>query len=270
MLKKIIKKLLSYFSGRTAPLQDVVFYGNFSDWESAARRTDGYDRPEILERVKESAAAVRDGRALFERDSVQFHKEEFSASFLACMAYILAHSNRKLNVIDFGGSLGSTFYQYRQLFGGLKQLSWSVVEQENFVKLGQRDFQSDSLSFFKTMQEAIDENGIPDLILFSSVLQYLRDWDLCLKQAQDFNPRFIIIDRTPLLEADTAHRICIENVPETIYKASYPCWFFERSSFLRQVNDSFRLVFDLESWESWDLGDVRVTNRCLLLERKQR
>ena len=41
---------------------------HFSTWQDAARHTKGYDAPNILTRTLQATLAVRDGKAIFERD----------------------------------------------------------------------------------------------------------------------------------------------------------------------------------------------------------
>jgi putative methyltransferase (TIGR04325 family) len=39
--------------------------------------------------------------------------------------------------LDFGGSLGSSYFQNKKFLDALRLVEWNVVEQENFVATGE-------------------------------------------------------------------------------------------------------------------------------------
>lgn len=111
ILKKTIKKVLPsrvirFFAGLR-----YGWYGNFSSWNEAVIRSTGYDSQIILEKVKNSLLMVRDGMAPYERDSVIFSEVQYSFPLLSGLMWIAAQNNGRLNVLDFGGSLGSSYFQ---------------------------------------------------------------------------------------------------------------------------------------------------------------
>ena len=108
MLKTIIKGITPPFAWNL--LRRVVggrkrlsFEGNYSSWQAALDAAGGYDKPDILERVRSAALNVRDGNAVFERDSVCFYNEEYRWSTLAGLLRIAAENGGRLRVLDFGG-----------------------------------------------------------------------------------------------------------------------------------------------------------------------
>lgn len=112
------------------------------------------------------------------------------------------------------------------------------MEQPHFVECGKKEFQDGTLSFFKDIEECISERNI-SLVLFSSVLQYLENpYDTLLK-AVNLNSA-VIIDRTPFLE-DT-ERICVQKVPESIYKASYPHRFLNKKRVIEILSSNGRAL----------------------------
>ena len=104
----------------TINLSDVVyFYGNFLSYADALQAAnkilpDGYAANSILQRVADSIQKVRRGEAAFERDGVAFPREDYRFPLLAALMYVAARE-RRLTVLDFGGSLGSTYFQNRKL-----------------------------------------------------------------------------------------------------------------------------------------------------------
>ena len=118
----------------------------------------GYDDAAVLQRVHESALKVKRGDALFERNSVCFYHEEYRWPIFACLLVAAAERDAHLNVLDFGGSLGSFYFQHRKFFSKLKNVSWSVVEQTQFVECGREQIQDGTLKFMSRLTSAGPEN----------------------------------------------------------------------------------------------------------------
>ena len=167
---------------------------------------------------------MRDGKALWERDSVLFYEKEINWPLLAGLMQVAVSHEGKLHVLDFGGAFGSTFQQHRQELSTLAECTWSVVEQERLVECGQQEFSQDGLAFFRSQQEAFAERPI-NVILLSGVLQYIENPYNLLRI---FVKRgiAIIIDRTPILP--DREKITVQHVPPTIYTASYACRWLDK------------------------------------------
>jgi hypothetical protein len=56
-------------------------------------------------------------------------------------------------------------------------------------------------------------------------------------------------------------RITIQHVPPEVYPASYPAWFFNEDKFLSFFAKDYALVEQFDSFEAWDLGDVRSQSK---------
>lgn len=218
---------------------DVRYTGDHGSWAVAARASTGYDAPNILAQVISSARSVREGRAAFERDGVAFEKPDYRWPLVACLLQEAVKQKGSLRVLDFGGSLGSTYFQNRALLRGLKELRWGVVEQPAFVEAGRREFANDELSFHATIDEALKAVE-PNVVLFSGVLGWIEDPHAILDRAVAAAVAAIVVDRTPLtpLDRDVAK---IQHVPSTIYRASYPCWFLSRERFLAHFAGRYTL-----------------------------
>ena len=79
---------------------------------------------------------VVDGRAAYERDSVLFEEVEYVWPLLASLMWVGARHLGSLNVLDFGGSLGSTYFQNRIFLATLPSVRWNIVEQPRHVEVG--------------------------------------------------------------------------------------------------------------------------------------
>ncbi len=261
-VKRIIKTLIPnpvirFFTG--------FFYGwsgNYADWNSAKQKCSGYDSPAILEKVRQSSLKVSQGYASYERDSVVYNQIHYSYPLLAGLMWIAARNKGNLNVLDFGGALGSSYYQNLPFLKTLKSVEWYIVEQPGFVKAGREDFSGDNLQFYYSVDDCLKERKI-DVCLLSSVLQYLeKPFDL-LSLIRQRGIQFIIIDRTPMINGKD--RITVQKVYPAIYKAKYPCWFFNKTDFLNFMKPDFELVIE---FGALDKANIRSEFKGYIFERK--
>ena len=211
----------SYFGGSS--------YKRFPAWQDAARNSTGYNSPGILEKVYQAALMVKAGRAVYERDSVLFNEIQYSWPLLAGLMWVVAQSVGELNLVDFGGALGSSYFQNRQFLKNLRRVRWNIVEQKHYVDVGKKDFESDELRFYYDLQSCLLENK-PNIVLLSGVLQYLENPYKLLEQIKRLPFKFIIIGRTSFCDKGE-DIIGVQKVPREIFNASYPCWVFSITKF---------------------------------------
>lgn len=229
------------------------WHGNYDSWMAAQRSCTGYGSESILEKVRLSVTKVKDGKGVYERDSVLFNKIQYSYPVLAGLMWVAAINKGKLNVLDFGGSLGSTFYQNRVFLDSLESVHWCIVEQPEFVKIGVEQFSTDNIHFFKSVNECLESYAI-DVVLFSSVLQYLEEPYKMLDKIKSLRINSLIIDRTPFVPGN--ERITIQKVNPLIYKASYPCWFFNEEKFINYVKPEYKLVLDFDAIDRANISSL--------------
>jgi putative methyltransferase (TIGR04325 family) len=205
------------------------WFGNYATWQAAEKDCDGYDSAAITARVIDATRQVREGKAAFERDSVLFFEEELDAQLLDILTSIKDSLADKtpLVVLDFGGALGSTYWQHRRIFEDWS-LKWVVVEQPHFVEIGQAEFENDQLKFAFSIEDACAGDK-PHIVLFNSVLQYLETPYAFLESVENQDISAVFIGRTPCFEGED-DRIMQQIVPPKIYKASYPSWVFSLNS----------------------------------------
>ena len=200
------------------------FKGPFLNMLEAAQKSDGYDDKMILEKVRYSLLLVKNKLAIAERDSLILNKVEYSWPVITALCWAAAKNKGRLSVLDFGGSLGSSYFQYQHFISCIEHVSWGIVEQPHFYEVGKNEFEDGRLCFFESIEECI--NSIkPNVILLSSVLQYLDDPYIVIKKLTKIKNTIIIIDRTPFSSIDI-DSIYIQKVPGYIYKTSYPLHIF--------------------------------------------
>ncbi|MFH1827611.1 MAG: methyltransferase, TIGR04325 family [bacterium] len=234
----VLKKIITIYN-------PYGWFGNYSSWEDAEKKCTGYESDIILEKVKNSLLKVKEGEAVYERDSVLFNHIEYSWPLLTGLMWIAAKSKNKLNIIDFGGSLGSTYFQNRIFLKELDELHWNIVEQKKFVDCGKKYFTDKQLKFYYDIETCLRENH-SNVILFSSVIQYLNKPYQFLEKILNYNFQYIIFDNTAFTNTE-ADRITIQKVSPKIYEASYPSWFFNKEKFLILFKEKYELIAEFQS-----------------------
>lgn len=240
------------------------FRGDFATWAEARAASVGYEDGAVLRRVRAATRAVRAGAAAWERDGMLFTEPVMHASLLAALrAAAGERGTGALDVVDFGGALGSTWWQHRAALRELR-VHWCVVEQPEFVAAGREEFTGEGLTFEPTLAAACAQRK-PAVILFSGVLQYVERPDEFLRQAVSSGATHIIIDRLPCWSGGRNWLAVQHTMPE-LGGGSYPAWIFDRVQFLAPLVEKFECVTE---WPGLDEVDRRVTFSGLHLVRKE-
>ena len=164
----------------------------------------------------EATKQVMEGKACFERDSVLFYHKEFNFRLISIFG-LLASCSRHINVLDFGGALGSEYWKNRDfLYKFGVDFTWNIIEQEHYVEIGKKEISNKELRFYRNVSQL---ERRPDILILSGVLQYLPDYQVILSELLDLKPRYILIERQIVSDQT---RICVQYVAENIYQASYP------------------------------------------------
>ena len=221
-----------------------VFEGPFKCWKDASTQSTGYHGNRILKKVLKTSLEVKKGIYAFERDSVGFKKPSFDWPLLSIILRKSITQKKTLNILDFGGSLGSSYFQHLPMLSECP-LSWHVIEQKHFVDAGKIHFQSESLFFYETIEECITKTEI-DIIILSSILQYLESPEPVIDDLLRIGASNIFIDKT-IVNNSKKCRIYIQNVPASIYEASYPCRSLSESWLLDNFTSSYELISDFNS-----------------------
>ncbi len=235
-----------------APTEPPVFSGNYPSWEIAAAECGGYDTDKIFTKIKDAVIAVRDGHAAFERDSVLFEKPEYRWEALAALLWQAARDRGELRVLDFGGSLGSVYFQSRTYLTDLPAIRWGVVEQAHYVDFGNRELSSDVLQFFQEIELGLDAIR-PNAAFFGASLQYLPAPFEILERILSHRVSSVVFDKLALLDG-AADRLTIQRVPKHSYEASYPAWFFSEVHFLERMKSAgYKCVSEWKNIDEYPL-----------------
>jgi putative methyltransferase (TIGR04325 family) len=261
----IVLKLFNCFKSKNIQFQKT----NLS-WDDAFSKTSkGYSAENILIKCKDSLLKVKSGEYPYERDAVLFTEKEIFYPLLASLLYISLKNNNRLNIIDFGGSLGSTYFQNKDILkqAGIK-INWNIIEQESFVKCGKEYFADNELHFYNNIDELISENGDVSVCMFSSVLPYLKEPYVVFETIRRHNIKYILIDRTLFLDSELEDVLTIQKVPPEIYDATYSAWFLSLSKFLNFIDNTYTVLFKWDNSDAISLAGYRTSIRGFFLEKK--
>jgi putative methyltransferase (TIGR04325 family) len=240
MFKDLTPPLL--YSAYLESRRKYGYFGEYQSWQEAKSKCTGYDSDKVIEKVKNSALKVKNGEAAYERDSVIFDKIDYSWPLLAALLWIASKNNNALNVLDFGGALGTSYFQNKNFLNHIK-LNWNVIEQEKFVNYGKKLFEDEKLHFYKTIEESLARQN-PDIILLSSTIQYLEKPYQKLSELIKLKPPYILFDTTPFMNTKK-DIITIQKVPPQIYDASYPLWILSKNKFISFLADrKYKMLTD--------------------------
>ena len=218
------------------------YQGPFASWEEAEKECDGYDSPAILEATRSAVTRYLQGEGVFERDSFLVEEPEYPYFLLASVLNVLTRHNGTAHIVDFGGALGSSYYQLCSFLGRTPDCVWHVVEQEAHVTCGKAEFESDNLKFHFRVEDCLAElDEPPALLVLSGVLHVLPDPYLTLSALLQHDFPMVLIDRAPLAK-DRDDAVYVYRVPPQIYVASFPFWLLNRDRLLGTMEPQYQLA----------------------------
>ena len=210
-----------------------------TSFEAILSDSSGYNAEQILDRALSAAIEVRDGRGSHERDGVVFYTRETNWPLMGAIGLAAATRNRRITVLDFGGSLGTAFFQHKNLLDRFSGIDWRVVEQNNFVEAGRREMKVKGLSFFGSVEEAT--KGARPLVTYAgSSIQYVEEPMKTLREISLVTSQFLILDRIPV--SPDKSRLLRQVVEKHPYDASYPMHVLSQVEIEQSISEHWLLL----------------------------
>lgn len=245
------------------------FSGNYATWNDAERDSSGYATESILETVKNSLLKVKNGEFAYERDGVLFDRVDYAFPLLAFLLRIAMENDNRLGLVDFGGSLGTTWFQNRAFLSLLRSVRWGIVEQANYVACGKAMFTDNELSFHETISDAASKTG-STAILCSGVIGYVPEPAGIVSEIMANNFRWVIFDRTAFIDAP-ATRIVVQHVTNSgLTAGSYPARLFNWNELLAMFGSRYEFVTHFGSYCDHDdiLDGIPVRHLGFVLRKR--
>jgi putative methyltransferase (TIGR04325 family) len=224
----------------------IRYENGFKSWDSAVAASLGYDSNEIVSKVLKTSLLARD-EGLHERDGFILDAPDFNPyTWIGIIqGRRMINGPRKIRIVDFGGSFGSTYRTLQdQLRTSKIDFEWVVIEQKHFVDLGKKHFETDELRFVESFTSLADKSI--DVLIFNSVLEYLENPYEIITEALSHSPLVVLIDRTPV-NSQQSDTFSVQHVPKSIYKASYANRNFSEKNLLGPFEADFSMFIKYES-----------------------
>lgn len=263
MLENIIELLKRYKPRKYG------WTGNYQDWNLAKNKCAGYNDDIILSKIKESTLKVKNGEFAWERDGMILDRVYYSWPLLSHLMLSAARNKGDLSVIDFGGSLGTSYFQNRQYLKSLANVTWTIVEQPNYVKIGTENIAFEGLDFCETIDLAFEKHKKYDVFLINCVLPYLDDPYEFLEHLKSYSFKTIIIENT-YYNYKPEDRICIQTVDPMFYDSSYPCWFLNYEKVKSIFLDSYEVFQEYNNEFVLYLDNKTVNYKSLVLNLREK
>lgn len=245
--------------------QHVTFKYGFKSWDDASRELQNtYADESIIEKVRTAALRVKSGEYPYERDGVLFDRvvPNWQLNSLVFMHLQQSHSS-SLQILDFGGGLGTTYYQFKNsAITDNLEINWVVVEQENFTRVGQNEFSTSELSFLENLESCNFDQQFIAIAL--GVLQYLKDPFHYLQQIVDLNPEYIFIDSTPFSYSDV-DSVSLQFVPSSIYSSAYVAHVFSWNKLYGLLGVKYQVI---SVWDCVEQPDPKNVYKGAIFRRK--
>ncbi|WP_305862904.1 methyltransferase, TIGR04325 family [Helicobacter cholecystus] len=242
LIPPIILQILNFTTRRS-----IQWSGDYKSFDEAQAQSKGYDPDIYLSKLIDAVKIVKDDESKCERDSILFDKIIYPYPLLSNLFSLSTYFQAKsLYILDFGGSMGSIYFQNRKFLHTLPHFTWNILEQDKIIQAGKKYFQTQELLFHSSFSEAANHIKPLDtkILILSSVMQYVKTPYKILQSLIDrFNFDAIIVDRTPF-NINSSHRITIQKVPQKIYQTQYPCHLFSKEEFISFFTHNHYSLFD--------------------------
>jgi putative methyltransferase (TIGR04325 family) len=220
-----------------------TYTGDFGVWSDAVRESDGYDSEVLIKKIVDANRAVLLNSNKFERDSIVFDAPQY-AVYLNAYLLLIKNSDSKdrpLKVFDYGGALGTVYRQFKKFTEQAVDVDWRIFEQRLITEVGLAEFSSKELSF--TDSETVDfESQDVDVVIVSSVLEFIENPYLALDKLERTKANFLIFDRTPLW--DGMHDVLTVCTAAKYIGGSYPNWIFSEKKFKKYLFSQWKLIHE--------------------------
>jgi putative methyltransferase (TIGR04325 family) len=257
-VRDTLRKALSYLALPRRHSRFSGYDGRFESWEAAADHGAGYADPQIAQVVATGARAVVAGTAAHERDSRIFSEIEHSFPVATALLWAANISSDGLQVLDFGGGLGTSYFQNLPFLSSVRNLRWTIVEQQVFVEHGRDIFRNHpTLRFSERLDDCLLSRY--DVAVISSSLQYVKFPYDVLRKILESRINILVFDRTVFSPEDHDY-IVRQYVDKTIFPAVLPLWVFSRQRFINFVSSKYELITEFDSYKSTAYLDRRRSN----------
>ena len=213
-----------------ASLSSVIGFTKVDSWDTAERKSVGYESVSVLTPLLEGTIESRVNLA--DSKLVTTRYQQVATAMFFCLSEKRLRGGKPLRILDFGGGGGDYFYQFQKFVPHI-DFDWTVVETPALAEAMQQKHGGESQKIrWVGSIEMTDEKY--DLVLCSSVLQYLEK-PFEILEALVKKSQFVIINRIPLIKT-ADNFVALQRILTKKKRGSYPAHFFSENSFLETLS----------------------------------
>ena len=201
-----------------------------------------------------------------------------TAILTTAIAAIAASGSSPIRVLDFGGAAGHHYFYSKALLPQIN-LKWSVVETSAMVESASSEFQNEELTFFETINSALNNLGECDFVFSSGAIQYHPSPEEVFDELVGIGARDLMIARLPLFDGPRTVGVqtskLSENGPGPLPQGfndriiKYPVTFCTRTQITEKLLGSYRLNAQFQSPSAnYLIGGRPAIGATLLLRRR--
>jgi putative methyltransferase (TIGR04325 family) len=214
---------------RNLPQRPVLFDRTYSNWPDNSAWPNPFDTAEWLDTVRAYLEKVRsEWRA-------GCHAPEHYIVPVAVLAAQRARDGLPVRLLDFGGGLGVNFFTVASALPPSSRFAWHVVDTPLNCAAGRELFVDEPRCQFHSSPP----NDDYDLVLASSVLQYIPEWGNALTKLSNRNASYLCLTRLPMTTGPTfaaRQQIAFTSGPHAGKSAgATPHWFFSREELIARL-----------------------------------
>jgi putative methyltransferase (TIGR04325 family) len=212
-----------------ASLSRFTGFKKVQSWESAVRKSSGYESVSVVEPI---VAAARQLQSESQTSFVSNPRyQQIAAGMLFSISQERFSTGEPIRVLDVGGAGADYFYQF-QKFAPQINFDWTVLETPALAEAMSNEF-GRNLSNLRWLDSIENTDEIYDVVLCSGVLQCVEK-PFELLETLVKKSKFVIINRIPLVESPE-HFFAVQNIITNGKRASYPVHFFGEKAFLTEL-----------------------------------
>lgn len=264
-MRKLLRSPVVKVVARWANKEPFIWDGVYESFDQVPVMGQGFASDAWLadmERYTRTAiTALRGGEGGVPENVPQYH------ALLALLVATLPAMDRPVRVLDFGGGMGIGFANVRRCMAAGMQLEYLIVDNEESCERGRRLLKD--FSPVKFMSELPRDVETVDVIVLSSVLQFVEEYEKLLSDLATFRPSFWLFSFLPAGDIPTFASAQL-NVPGSVL----PVWFFNVTDLIEKIETlGYQLVFKSALDREFDMSNFPLTHQlprqCNLLFRRQ-
>ena len=219
-VKTLIRSFLSF----------VVGFTKVDSWETAERKSVGYESTDVLTPLMQGTTETRDN--LIKSRSATTRYQQVATAILFGLSEDMLHGGKPLRILDFGGGSGDYFYQLQKFVPNI-DFDWTVVETPALAQAMQDKYGGypEQIRWVHSLEMTDDKY---DFVLCSGVLQYVEK-PFEILEALVKKSELVIINRIPLTTSSD-NFVALQRVLTKKKRGSYPAHFFSETSFLETMS----------------------------------